>query len=275
MRSWPAFWVCVLVAWLPAAPAFAWGPLTHGIIAERAFAELVPHMPWLAPHRDTFIWGSVAADVEEAPGAQPGLSRRSHAGYTVRALWREANAMHDPSVEAFALGWAVHVAADDQFNRFAATAGQNFLDHQGAVVTGHDGSAPDALLPWAVDAALLPRSGNAQLEVARAAARHAGTPDSAPLTLLLYRVLDLDDGALDGLARLVTITCAGDADHYLEDRARFLRLGPWADAAREPRAREELGDLTPFVTQSVHSGVERARAIAESAPAPAHKKVTP
>lgn len=259
-----AFWAGVLAAWLPAAPALAWGPLSHAIIAQRAFAELAPRAPWLAPQRDAFDWGAACADIHEAAGA-PYLSRqRTHAPDTLRALWREALASHDKGTQAFVTGWAAHLGADEASDAFEAGHSLAFA--------GKD--APAALLGWAVDAQLVPKAGQALTRLGRAAAMHVETPASAPIAAMLGRVLGLDEATYQGWARLTAISCLGGPDRYLAERARLLRLEPFVEAARTPAAREALGNLTPWLTRAVRSGVEHARSLAKAAPAPPHEKET-
>ncbi|MDB5101270.1 MAG: hypothetical protein JWM80_5691 [Cyanobacteria bacterium RYN_339] len=263
MRA-PVFWACALAAWLPAAPALAWGPLSHAIIAQRAFAELAPRAPWLAPHRDAFDWGAACADLQEAPGA-PYLSRaRTHASDSLRGLWREAQASHDRGAQAFVVGWAVHVGADDAFDAYESAHGPGWA--------GKD--APPALLGWAVDALLIPKAGPALTRLGRAAAMHLESPASAPIAAMVGRVLAVDDATYQGWARLTASACLGGPDRYLAERARALRLEPFTAAALEPPARLALGDLTPWLTRAVRGGVDRARALAKAAPDPRHEKET-
>jgi hypothetical protein len=255
----PVFWAGVLAAWLPAAPALAWGPLTHAIVAQRAFAELAPRAPWLAPQRDAFDWGAACTDLQEAAGA-PYLSRqRTHSADTLRALWREAQASHDRGAQAFVLGWATHVGADEVFNAFQALQEKNK-------------DVPAGLTAWQVDAQLVPKAGHALTRLGRAAAVHVETPASAPIAAMLERVLGVDEGTYQGLARLTATTCLGGPDRYLAERARQLRLAPIP--ALSPQERQALGDMTPWLTRAVRAGLERARALAKLGPDPKHEKET-
>jgi hypothetical protein len=254
----------VLAAWLPAAPAMAWGPLAHGLVAQRAFAELAPRMPWLAPHRDAFIWGAVCADMQEAPASF--LSHeRTHAVATVKALWREAVASRDRGAQAFAVGWAVHVGADEAFDGFVSAHAEGWPTAQAEVPRA-------ALLGWAADEALLPRSGQALFQVGKAAAVHVGTPAAAAIEASLAKTLAVDINVVSAWARLVAGTCLGGPDRYLAERSRSLRVEPWIGAAREPAAREALGDLTGWITRGVQRGVDRARALSKAPAAPRHDK---
>lgn len=247
-----------LAVWLPAAPALAWGPLTRGLVAERAYAELAPRMPWLTPQRDAFVWGAICADIQEAPG-QPAARERVHAGYTVQALWRNAQASGDHGAEAFALGWASHVAADQVYDAFADNVGQPWLDQRSE--SKDAGPAPTGLLEWAVDSALLPRASDTLLDVARSAAVNAGTPAGAPIAAVVDKTLGIDGDTYESFARMIVLGCVGGPDHYLEARAHALRLGRWTEPAREPAARQGLGELTPWITRSVRSAVDRALAL--------------
>ena len=74
----------------PAAPAEAWGSYTHVWIAERAYGVLVAREPWLAAHRDAFLWGAIAADIDASPDLGHPNRARTHADDSVFALRRAA-----------------------------------------------------------------------------------------------------------------------------------------------------------------------------------------
>jgi hypothetical protein len=272
VRKCSVFWAGLLAATLPSAPALAWGPLTHGIVAQRAFSVLAPQMPWLAPHRDAFIWGAVCADMQEAPDVSATSRERAHATYTVKSIKDQALAEHDRGADAFALGWAAHVGADQAYEVFAASQAGPWLARLTPEATGAATlsealkNPPLALVEWAVDAALLPRSTGALFDVGRAAAVNLGTPAGAPIAELLNKVLHVDVTAYEAWARLIAGTCLGDGDRYLSERAKTLRIEPWTEMARGAPARQALGDLTPWLTRSVDLAIDNVRLASDTSP---------
>ena len=243
-----------------AAPAQAWGSLTHTLVGERAFAMLAPRHPWLAPHRDAFLWGAIAGDLDRAPGVAEGPGR-THAASTVKALWREATASKDARARAFVLGWAVHVASDKSAEALREPSRRVALTR----VLGA-GADLDAAGEWAADAALSPRAATALVSLYRSTVLNAITPDGAPVRAVLGRVLGTDEAAYMAWARLQAGFCVGGLDGYLANTARFHRLTPWAEAMRGPAVRHGIGALAPLLTQAVNRGVASAEALLSPAP---------
>lgn len=254
-------------------PAFAFGSLTHALIAERAYGRLVAKSPWLAIHRDAFFWGAIAPDFDH-DGA---TSRRAHAPGAVASLWREAKASGDAATQAFVLGWAVHVAADEQAEATLAAPARRdqvrkALEHAGAQRLP---TALGPLIEWAVDAALVPIADDSLIDVYRGAYLHAASPAGAPMREVMARVLGTDEGTYFGWARLQTIMSAGGPDRYLNERSRYVRIEPWTVPLRAPGVRQALGDLTPLLARSVDTGVHQAESLMQTGPNTAAKPASP
>lgn len=257
-------------------PAWAWGPLTHGAAAQRAFAILVTRQPWLAPHREAFLWGALAADVQDAPGASHLSAARTHGASTLEALWREAQPA-GAGARAFVLGWAAHVAADEAQAEWLA-AGDRTAAVRAAIAEA--GMAPPpaaeaaetaALLDLAVDAAALPATGGLLRELALAAWHHAGTPAGAPPMGVVARVLGVDEPTYLAMAGLTAAMGARGADRYLLERARFGRVERWLEPVRSAPVRKAIGDLPPVITRLAEAGVARADQLAGPKAAPAKR----
>ncbi len=246
--------------------ALAWGPLTHGAAAQRAFGVLVTRQPWLAPHREAFLWGALAADLQEAPGASHLTVARTHSKGTLDALWREAQHAGAGS-RAFVLGWSVHVAADEARPDWLAHGAHGAAIRAAIADAGlppppaTETAANDALIDLAVDAAALPATGGLLRELAQAAWHHAGTPAGAPLMGLVSRVLGVDEPTYIAMAGLTAAMSARGTDRYLLERARFGRVERWLEPARSAAARGAVGDLRPVLTRLAERGVERATRI--------------
>lgn len=250
--------------WLLPTPAFAFGSLTHALIAERAYGRLVAKSPWLAVHRDAFFWGAIAPDFDHTGP----VARRAHARGAVASLWREAKASGDAATQAFVLGWAVHVAADEQAEATLAAPARRERVRQALVRSGAD-KVPQALGPlieWAVDAALVPVADDSLIDVYRGAYLHAASPAGAPMREVMARVLGTDEGTYFGWARLQTVMSAGGPDRYLTERSRYARIEPWTLPLRTPAVRHALGDLTPLLTRSVDLGVAQAETMMRPEP---------
>ncbi|MEB3222841.1 MAG: hypothetical protein VKS61_12265 [Candidatus Sericytochromatia bacterium] len=213
-------------------PALACGPLAHAVSADRAFAQMVSRQPWLAPFRDAFIWGAVAPDVHEAPGAGHLSRARTHAPSTLASLWRGAP---DATGRAFVLGWAAHMGADADAEASAAR-------------------------DLCLDAALLPGASQQLQAMAVAAWRHSGGAAGAAVQGVLLHPLGLDAATYTGWASLTAAMAGRGPDRYLRERARFLRLERDLDRLRSPEARETLGDPAAIIaeaSQAARQAVER------------------
>jgi hypothetical protein len=263
--AWTILLAATLTACWPAEPAQAWGSFTHVWIAERAYGVLVAQYPWLAAHRDAFLWGAIAGDLDMAPDLSRPSRARTHAPAALEALWQEACAVEDQGARAFALGWAVHMGADDAAvdahgaSRRAAAV-RDALAASGAAALPTDITP---LVEWAVDAALVPKSTNTVFNLYRSTVVNAGTPAGGPLRRVLERVFHIDESAYMSLARLQATMSAGNTDHYLAERARWARIEPWADQLRSPGVRQALGNIRPDMARAVNLGVLRARAVCE------------
>lgn len=249
------------------APALAWGPVTHGAAAQRAYAMLVTRRPWLAPHREAFLWGALAADVQDAPGAIHLTRTRTHAPETLVALWREATPA-GAGARAFVLGWATHVAVDAERPAWLA-AGSREAELRAAIAEGGappppagEAAANEALIDLAVDAAVLPASGGLLRELATSAWHHAGTPAGAPIMGLATRVLGVDEPTYIAMAGLTAAMGARGPDRYLQERARFGRVERWLEPARGPAVRAAIGDLAPLLTRLATRAAARVEALA-------------
>lgn len=249
--------------------ALAWGPVTHGAAAARAFAILVPRQPWLAPHREAFLWGALAADLQDAPGASHLTVARTHGAGALDALWREAQPA-GAGARAFVLGWAVHVAADEAQPAWLAE-GDRVAAIRAAIAEAGPPPPPTveealngALLDLAVDAAALPATGGLLRELAQAAWHHGGTPAGAPIQGLVTRVFGVDEPTYVAMAGLTAAMGARGADRYLLERARFGRVERWLEPARGAAARGAVGELRPMLTRLAERGVERALRILEA-----------
>jgi hypothetical protein len=246
--------------WLIPTPAFAFGSLTHTLIADRAYGLLVAKSPWLGVHRDAFLWGAIAADFDHPGGA---VAKRAHSPGVIASLWREAKASGDSGTQAFVLGWAVHIAADELAEAALSAPDRHkqvriALEQAGA----HDlPMSLDPLMDWAVDAALVPVSDNSLVDLYRCAYLHAASPAGAPMRGVMARVLGADESSYFGWARLQTLMSAGGIDRYLTERSRYVRVEPWTVSLRAPAVRQALGDLTPLLAQSVKRGVDRVSAL--------------
>lgn len=250
-------------------PAFAFGSLTHALIAERAYGRLVAKSPWLAVHRDAFFWGAIAPDFDH-DGA---VARRAHAPGAVASLWREARASGDAATQAFVLGWAVHVAADEQAEATLSAPSRRERIRQALERAGAANLPPTLgpLIEWAVDAALVPIADDSLIDVYRGAYLHAASPAGAPMREVMARVLGTDEGTYFGWARLQTVMSAGGPDRYLAERSRYVRVEPWTIPLRAPAVRQALGDLRPLVASSVDTGVARAESLMRGAETAAAK----
>lgn len=259
-RAWRWLLAAALVVGWPAGPAEAWGSYTHVWIAERAYAMLVTREPWLAAHRDAFLWGAISGDLDMAPDLGRPSRARTHSHQALSALWHEAIALQDQGAEAFALGWAVNLASDEvAVGAFDQPTVRAALTHAGA------GRLPADLRPlieWCVDAALVPKSDGTLFSLFRSTVVNAGTPADAPVRTLLQRVFGTDEATYMGWARLQAAMSAGSIDRYLTERARFVRVDPWADQLQSSGVRESLGDLTPVMIRAVDAGVRLAGSLA-------------
>jgi hypothetical protein len=267
--AWTILLAATLTACWPAEPAQAWGSFTHVWIAERAYGVLVAQYPWLAAHRDAFLWGAIAGDLDMAPDLSRPNHARTHDPAALTALWQEACAVEDQGARAFALGWAVHMGADDA-GPGSAEAGARTQAVREALAREGAATPPADLTPlveWAVDAALVPKSTNTVFNLYRSTVVNAGTPAGGPLRRVLERVFRIDESTYMSLARLQATMSAGNTDHYLAERARWARIEPWADPLRSPAVRQALGNIRPDMARAVNLGVLRARAVCEpSAP---------
>lgn len=250
--------ICLSVGW-PAEPAEAWGSYTHVWVAERAYGVLVAAHPWLAAHRDAFLWGSVAGDLDASPDLGRPSHARTHSATALGALWKEAIAGKDQGAQAFALGWAVHLGADEVApSAFKHQGVREALTHAGATRLPGDLSP---LIEWAVDAALVPKSDGTLFSLYRSTVVNAGTPAGAPLRRVLERVFGTDEATYMAWARLQASMSAGNVDRYLAERSRFVRVEPWTEPLRAPGVRQSLGNLTPVMTRAVDAGVKRAKGL--------------
>lgn len=241
----------------PGAPALAWGSYGHGLIAARAYDQLVPQHPWLTAEREAFMWGALAPDVK---GCGHGASL-AHTPGTLDSLWREAEATADPGCRAFVMGWAVHLAADEVEHARAESRLPAFRRALAATDAPPPPEAIGPLVDWALDAALVPVGQGTLSHIFYAAASNVGSPGAAPLREMLKRVLGVDEPAYVGYARHQALSSAGSIDRYFETRARSLQIGPWEGALRAAEVRLALGDLRPLVIQSVKQGIKRAEGL--------------
>ncbi|MEB3330589.1 MAG: zinc dependent phospholipase C family protein [Candidatus Sericytochromatia bacterium] len=243
----------VLVA---AAPAQAYGPLMHAVVADRAFAQVVPRQPWLAPFRDAFLWGGVAPDLHEASGARHLNHTRTHDPSLLATLWQAAQ---DPTGRAFVLGWAAHLGTDARAD---------------VPAPGFPGIAERDLC---LEAALLPGASQHLQTLAVSAWRHAGGAAGAAVQGVLLGPLGLDGPTYAGWAGLTAAVAGRGPDRYLVQRARFLRLEPELGRLQGAAARQRLGDPTALVAEAAQA----ARAAVEQllgnppAQAPSARSGTP
>lgn len=257
-----------------AEPALAWGPLTHGAMAQRSFSVLVTRHPWLAPHREAFLWGALAADFQDAPGATHLTLARTHGDGALAALWREA-VPAGAAAKAFVLGWAAHVAADEARAGWLLGGDRRAAIRAAFATTGtppppfDEAVETDALIDLAVDAAVLPKTGDLLQELALSAWHHAGTPAGAPLAGIVKRVLGVDEPAYLAMSGLTAAMGARGSDRYLAERARFGRVERWLEPARSAGVRAAVGDMTPVLTQAAAQAVDRIDTLlaAEARPA--------
>lgn len=241
----------------PGAPALAWGSYGHGLIAARAYDQLVPRQPWLAAQREAFMWGALAPDV----GGCAHATSLAHTAGTLASLWREAEASGDAGCKAFVMGWAVHLAADEVEHAGSAARVSAFREALAAIEAPPPPEAIGPLVDWALDAALVPVGNGTLSHIFYAAASNVTSPGAAPLREMLKRVLGVDEPAYVGYARHQALSSAGSIDRYFETRARSLQIGPWEGALRAPSVRLALGDLMPLVIRAVNLGVRRAGAL--------------
>jgi hypothetical protein len=215
-----------------AAPAHAYGPLMHTVVADRTFAQVVGKHPWLAPFRDAFVWGAVAPDIHEAPGARHLSCARTHASSTLMSLWSGAQ---EPTGRAFVLGWAAHLGAD---------------------TLAHGCQAEDrgiAERDLSLDAALLPGASQ-QLQVLAAAVwRHAGGAAGAAVQGVMLGPLGLDGATYAAWAGLTVAMAGRGPDRYMAERARFVRLEQALERLRSAEARQALGATSGLVTEATQS----------------------
>lgn len=255
---------------VPAAPASAWGSYGHGLIAARAYDQLVPQHPWLAAQREAFMWGALAPDVGGCASAS-----LAHSAGTLGSLWREAEASGDAGARAFVMGWAVHLAADEVEHAGASERRAAFREALAATDAPPPPEAIEPLVDWALDRALVPVGNGTLTHIFYAAVSNVGSPAAAPLREMLKRVLGVDEPAYVGYARHQALSSAGSIDRYFESQARSLQIGPWEGALREAQVRLALGNLTPLVSRSVNQGIKRAERLLEaagSAPPPVSSK---
>ena len=248
--------------------------MAHGAAAQRAYAMLVTRHQWLAPHRAAFLWGALAADVQDAPGAIHLTRARTHAPATLTALWREA-APAGAGARAFVLGWATHLAVDEARAPGLAAGGREAairaaIAERGAPPppAGETPALDDALIDLAVDAAALPVTGGLLRGLAQSAWIHAGSPAGAPLLGVMTRVLGVDEPTYLAMAGLTAAMGARGADRYLQERARFGRVERWLEAARGPAARAAVGDLAPLLTGLADRGVAQVETMLGEKPRP-------
>lgn len=269
-----------------AEPALAWGPLTHGAMAQRSYAILVTRHPWLAPHREAYLWGALAADFQDAPGAAHLTQARTHGDGAQAALWRDAGSA-GPVAKAFVLGWVAHAAADEARAGWLAAGDDRGeprnVDRRTQIRAAiaaagtppppsEDAVEADALLDLAVDAAVLPKTDQLLRELALSAWHHTGTPAGAPLAGIVQRVLGVDEPAYTAMAGLTAAMAARGPDRYLAERARFGRVERWLESARSATVRAACGDMTPVLTQAATLAVERVEALlAADAKSPTRK----
>jgi hypothetical protein len=231
-------------------------------VAQRSFAVLVTRHPWLAPHREAFFWGALAADFQDAPGATHLTFARTHGEGALAALWLEA-VPAGAAAKAFVLGWAAHVASDDMRAGWLLGGDRRAVVREAIAATGAPPPPPDesvetdALIDLAVDAAVLPKTGQLLSELALSAWHHAGTPAGAPLAGLVKRVLGVDEPAYMAMAGLTAAMGARGPDRYLAERARFGRVERWLEPARSAGVRSAVGDMTPVLTRAAAQAVDR------------------
>jgi hypothetical protein len=98
---------------LSAAPAFAWGPITHIALGAQVLASVStldqPLQAILLSMPDAFLYGSLAPDIVQGRRFQSRLRRHSHNWSTGFGLLAAA---HGSEERAFALGYLAHLGAD-------------------------------------------------------------------------------------------------------------------------------------------------------------------
>lgn len=251
-----ALWGAALILFT-ALPASAAGPLTHMVVAERCFSQLVNTHPWLAPHRDAFYWGALAVDWGTATGSPHARPEPSHAQNELAALWRKA-ASKGALPRAFVLGWAVHLATDETQTTWLLEAGRTEQLAALIQLPTDRGNVPLAA-DLALDAALLPGVSNSLQTMALAARAHAATPAGGAIQQLLREVVGVAEPAYLNWAGFIFLAGARGSDAYLALRAKQVHLETLAPLLTGRAGRAWVGDPRSFLTAAAEAGSQQAR----------------
>src|ERR1700686_2746255 len=122
------FSLVLAIVMLDAAPALAWGPVTHVALGVQALATVsAPDallQAALANLPEVFLYGSLPPDIVQGRRLQSRLRRHSHNWSTGLGLLEAARKEHE---KAFALGYLAHLAADVVAHNFFLPA--RFVGH--------------------------------------------------------------------------------------------------------------------------------------------------
>ncbi|MEB3197210.1 MAG: hypothetical protein VKP62_08400 [Candidatus Sericytochromatia bacterium] len=241
---------------LRAEPAEAMGLLGQVIVAERAFHQLVPRHPWLAPHRDAMLWGALAGELLRLSGPST-MAERKLDSLAVRDAMLAQARQGGPAARAFVCGWLSHLESDAESDAWVSREGR--LGRLAEAVGLPENRLGRAHVDLALDAVLLPAASQKLRLMAEAARRHAGTPSGAPVVALLRQTLGVDDAQHQQLAALAFALGSVGPDRYKREVAHLHGLDPYLDALTGASARASLSPATVLLTDASLRAAQRIR----------------
>lgn len=239
-----------------ARPACAWGVYAHALFAERAYAVLVPRHPWLAVHREAFVWGAVGPDLDRVAELS---ARRTHAPELPDTLWQLAHG--DDDARAFALGWAAAAGADHAGEALQTRAGDTL---RRLCAAPQDVSTAD-LVDWTADATLASLADHTLDDLFHATVSVALSPAAGAVRSLLHDALGLDEGTYETWTERIGRLSAQGEDAYLTQDADWLGIQSYTPVLRTANARLALGDREALLGTAVAASVANCERLLGSA----------
>ncbi|HEY9721184.1 MAG TPA: zinc dependent phospholipase C family protein [Oscillatoriaceae cyanobacterium] len=241
-----------------ARPAGAWGIYTHALIAERAYGVLVPKEPWLAAHREAFLWGAVGPDLDRVAEMR---ARRTHSPELADTLWSLSSRSGDDDARAFALGWAASVGSDQVSQTLDGAA------HQLRGMAGVPHGVPDAaLIAWTADSALMGLSDHTLNDLFDATVAIAVSPAAGAVRQLLSATLGIDEVTYRAWTDRIASMSQQGPDQYLHQDADWLGVRPYVPVLRTANARVALGRPEDLLGRAVDAGVSASRQLLAQIP---------
>lgn len=242
--------------WAP--PAWAWGPMGQGLIAERALAKATPRAPWLTAQREAVLWGALASTLRWLPEARGLGLGQAQAPALRAALARQGQA--SKAGLAFRAGWEAALAAEEVLaQRWPGGAAGGWL-----AALPHDRQA--LALDWALEQALVGQASPSLQRWAVGCYWHVAGPGG----LLVGPVAESSGLAEASWRRWGQLLVAGFVQGPQALLQELARLGGWGDLAseqgRSPAVRQALGEGPGALAAAAEAAGLRLLAVAEGEP---------